>query len=222
MTDSTSRPWTPGTEWKQADDPRLFAPATQRNRDAILAVLREALPPAGLVLEVASGSGEHVVHFARALPGLTFQPSDPSPEALSSIAAWVAGSGLANIRQPLLLDAAAAQWPLAVADTLVCINMIHIAPWSAAQGLIAQAARILAPGAPLYLYGPYRRTGRPLEPGNAAFDASLRARDPAWGLRDLHEVAALAADAGFSAPEVTEMPANNLSLIFRKRAGTSP
>lgn len=218
---TSPQPWQPQAPNAKGDgaptgDARLFAPATQRNRDAILAVLRELLPARGLVLEIASGSGEHAVHFARALPELTFQPSDPSPEALASITAWAAAAETPNLRPPVLLDAAATAWPLTAADAVICINMIHIAPWQAAQGLIGGAAALLRPGAPLYLYGPYRRPGRELEPGNAAFDEQLRQRNPEWGLRDLDAVAELARQAGFGAPEVTEMPANNLSLVFRR------
>jgi hypothetical protein len=197
-------------------DPRQYAPATLRNRDVILDVLRRTLPPTGLVLEIASGSGEHVVHFARHLPGLTFQPSDPDPSGRASVAAWIEAAGVGNVRPPILLDAAAEAWPIAAADAVLCINMIHISPWRATEGLIAGAARLLAAGAPLYLYGPYRREGVPTAPSNEAFDASLRQRNPDWGLRRLEEVAALAAAKGFSTPEVIEMPANNLSVIFRK------
>lgn len=195
---------------------RLSAPSALRNREPILAVLRDVLPASGLVLEIASGSGEHAVRFAAALPGLTFQPSDPDASALASIAAWANESGLPNIRQPLQLDASAADWPLQSADAIICINMIHIAPWRAAQGLIAHAGRILPTGGVLYLYGPYRRPGRELEPSNLAFDESLRGRNPEWGLRELGAVAGLAAAAGFVAPEIIEMPANNLSLVFRR------
>ncbi len=207
--------WQPTADPQAAADPRLRAPSAQRNRDAILAVLADILPSSGLVLEIASGSGEHAVHFAGALPGLTFQPSDPSPDAVASIAAWAAESGLGNIRAPLVVDATAPDWPLEAADAILCINMIHIAPWAAAEGLFRQAGRLLKPGQPLYLYGPYRRSDRPLEPGNAAFDESLRSRDPAWGLRELDAVAALGAANGFGASEIIEMPANNLSVIFR-------
>lgn len=218
MSDRTSGPWEPSAAGVAADaDSRLFAPAAARNRDAILAVLRTALPATGLVLEIASGSGEHVVHLANALPTLTFQPSDPSAEALASIGAWTAHAGLPNIRPPLQLDAAADTWPLAKADAVLCINMIHIAPWSATLGLLRHAATMLGPGAPLCLYGPYRRPGRELEPSNAAFDESLKARNPEWGLRDLGAVAVAATQAGFGEPAVTEMPANNLSVVFRKR-----
>jgi SAM-dependent methyltransferase len=209
--------WQPTQDDRSAVDARLRAPAAQRNRDAILGVLREILPPSGLVLEVASGSGEHAVHFAAALPALTFQPSDPAPDALDSIAAWTRESGLRNILPPLLLDAGAPQWPIGAADAVLCINMIHISPWRATEGLFRQAGRLLKTGGPLYLYGPYRRPDRPLEPSNAAFDESLRSRDPEWGLRDLEAVETLAAANGFSPAQIIEMPANNLSLIFRKR-----
>ncbi|MBN9438398.1 DUF938 domain-containing protein [Bosea sp. (in: a-proteobacteria)] len=196
---------------------RQFAPSTQRNRDPILAVLRETLPAKGLVLEIASGSGEHAMHFAAALPGLSFQPSDPNAEARASIDAWAKEAALPNLLPALALDASTPGWPLARADAVICINMIHISPWAATQGLIAEAARLLPPGGPLYLYGPYRQSGVPLAPSNAAFDESLRGRDPRWGLRELDTVAALAAAAGFGPPEVTAMPANNLSVVFRKR-----
>lgn len=198
-------------------DTRLFAPSAQRNREPILAVLREALPPEGLVLEIASGSGEHAVHFAGALPHLAFQPSDPNEEALASIDAWAKASALPNLRPALRLDAMAPDWPIARADALICINMIHISPWAATAGLVGHAARRLPQGGPLYLYGPYRQSGVALAESNAAFDASLRGRNPEWGLRELDAVAALAAAAGFGAPEVTAMPANNLSVVFRKR-----
>ncbi|MEN0074846.1 MAG: DUF938 domain-containing protein [Paracraurococcus sp.] len=197
-------------------DTRRHAPATQRNRDPILAVLRRALPAAGLVLEVSSGSGEHAVHFAAALSGLTWQPSDPDPAARASIAAWAAEARLPNLRPPLALDAAAEPWPIDRADAVVCINMIHIAPWAAGLGLLRGAARLLPPGGPLILYGPYRQGGRHTAPSNAAFDAGLRAQDPAWGVRDLEAVAEAAAAAGFGAPEITAMPANNLALTFRR------
>ena len=196
---------------------RQFAPSAQRNRDPILAVLRETLPAKGLVLEIASGSGEHAMHFAAALPDLSFQPSDPNAEARASIDAWAKEAALPNLLPALALDASTPSWPLARADAVICINMIHISPWAATQGLIAEAARLLPPGGPLYLYGPYRQSGVPLAPSNAAFDESLRGRDPRWGLRELDTVAALAAAAGFGPPEVTAMPANNLSVVFRKR-----
>jgi SAM-dependent methyltransferase len=205
------------------NDARRYAPATERNRDAILAVLERHLPARGLVLELASGSGEHVVHFAAALPGLVFQPSDPDAPSRASIDAWAATTGLGNLRPSIALDATAARWPVEAADAVLCINMIHIAPWAAASGLMRGAARILEPGGILYLYGPYKRAGRHTAPSNDAFDRSLRARNPAWGVRDLEAVAALAEAAGFAAPLVEPMPANNLSLIFRRPSTeTSP
>jgi hypothetical protein len=197
-------------------DDRLYYPATQRNRDAILDVLRGVLPPSGIVLEIASGSGEHVAHFAQALPHLTFQPSDPDTEALRSIAAWTVEQRRDNIRPPVMLDASSEQWLVTTADAILCINMIHISPWPATLGLLRGAARILPTGAPLYLYGPYIRDDVVTAPSNEAFDASLKTRNPEWGLRHLDDVAAAARDAGFSAPKVTPMPANNLSVVFRK------
>lgn len=195
-------------------DARREAPAVARNRDAILDALRGILPPRGLVLEIASGSGEHALHFAAALPALTFQPSDPDAEARASIDAWCAG--VANIRPALALNAAAPDWPVDRADAVLCINMIHIAPWAACEGLMRGAARVLPPEAPLVLYGPFRRGGAHTAPSNAAFDDSLRSRDPAWGVRDLEAVAAEAAAAGFGPPAITPMPANNLTLAFRR------
>jgi hypothetical protein len=198
-------------------DQRLFAPATIRNRGPILDVLRTVLPPEGLVLEIASGSGEHVVHFATHMPALKFLPSDPSAEARGSIAAWIAASGVQNVLTPLALDAAAPSWPIARADAIVCVNMVHISPWAATVGLFALARAILPAGAPLYLYGPYKRNGAHTSPSNAAFDASLRLQDASWGVRDLEAVVAIGAEKGFGEPQIIEMPANNLSLIFRRR-----
>lgn len=197
-------------------DSRRHAPATARNREPILAVLRDVLPATGLVLEIASGTGEHAVHFGAALPSLDWQPSDPDAASRKSIAAWVAEAGLANVRAPLALDASSAQWPIARADTILCINMIHISPWAATQGLMAGAERVLGPGGVLYLYGPYRRADMPTAPSNEAFDADLRRRNSEWGLRDLEDVVALADRHGFSLDRVVEMPVNNLSVVFRK------
>lgn len=199
-------------------DRRLQYPATERNRDAILDVLSGALPATGLVLEIASGSGEHIVHFARAFPRLTFQPSDPEDAALQSIGAWTEDTGAANVLPPVMLDAAADGWPIATADAILCINMIHISPWRATEGLFRNASKLLREGSPLYLYGPYRRANVITAPSNEAFDASLKARNPEWGLRDLETVAALARTEGFSAPAIIEMPANNLSVVFRRLA----
>ncbi len=197
-------------------DARQFAPAAARNRDPILAVLRRVLPPQGLVLEVASGTGEHGVHMAAALPAIRWLPTDPSEEARASIAAWRAHAGPPNLLEPLALDAASDDWPVSRADAVVCINMIHIAPWEAALGLIRGAARLLPAGGPLALYGPYRRGGAHTAPSNAAFDESLRSRNPAWGVRDLDDVEEAAAAADFSGAEVVEMPANNLIVVFRR------
>ena len=195
---------------------KRHAPATARNRQPILDVLRPRLPAEGLVLEIASGSGEHAVHFAAALPHLVFQPSDPDADALASIDDWAATSGLANVRPAVALDAEAPTWPVEQAASVLCCNMIHIAPWSAAAGLITGAARVLSPGGLLYLYGPYRRGGRHTAPSNEAFDRDLKQRNPAWGVRDLEAVTELAAARGLAAPEIVEMPANNLSLVFRR------
>lgn len=200
--------------WDVDVNEALTAPAVARNRDAILAVLREILPDRGTVLEIASGSGEHAVHVAAALPGLDWLPSDPEPAARRSIAAHALRAGLANIRPPLALDAAAAAWPVARVDGIVCINMIHIAPWAATEGLMAGAGRVLSAGGVLFLYGPFREADRPFAESNAAFDASLRARDSAWGVRDLDAVSAEAARHGLSLVRRVAMPANNLSLIF--------
>lgn len=193
---------------------KRVAPATERNRDPIAAVLREMLPDRGTVLEVASGTGEHAVFFAGLFPGVEWQPSDPDPDALASIAAWRAEAGLANLAEPVLLDAAADDWPVREADAVVCINMVHISPWSATEGLVRGAARLLPAGAPLLLYGPYRRAGVPTAPSNEAFDASLRSRNPQWGLRDLEAVVAEAARSGLGFKRLWEMPANNLMLAF--------
>jgi SAM-dependent methyltransferase len=195
---------------------RRHAPATARNRQPILEVLRPRLPAVGLVLEVASGSGEHVMHFAAALPTLVFQPSDPDSAARASIDDWARESGLANVRPAVALDAQSKTWPVGQACAVLCSNMIHIAPWQAATGLIAGAGRLLSADGLLYLYGPYRRDGRHTAASNDAFDRDLRQRNPAWGVRDLEDVAACAQDNGFSVPEIVEMPANNLSLIFRR------
>ncbi|WP_449409902.1 DUF938 domain-containing protein [Methylobacterium komagatae] len=201
--------------WSSEGD-ALTAPAVARNRDAILAILTRILPASGTVLEVASGSGEHAVHFARALPHLVWQPSDPEPAALRSIAAHRRLAALSNLNEPVVLDAAAPVWPLGSAEAVLCINMIHIAPWTAAEGLMAGAGRLLSEGAPLVLYGPFREDGRPTAPSNEAFDVDLRVRDPRWGLRLLGEVSELAASHGLGLAERFEMPANNLTLVFRK------
>jgi SAM-dependent methyltransferase len=200
----------------EAHDLREYRPHVARNRDPILDVLRRVLPAHGLVLEVASGSGEHVAYFAEKLLALTWQPSDPDPTALASIAAHGVAANLTNLKPPLHLDVTAAQWPLHHADAVMCCNMIHIAPWAACEGLIAGAARVLPTGGILYLYGPYKVGGRHTAPSNKAFDTDLRRRNPQWGIRDLDDVTALAERNGLALVETVQMPANNLSVIFRR------
>ena len=195
-------------------DPRQVAPATERNRGPILDVLRRVLPAQGLVLEVASGTGEHVAHFARALPGLTFQPTEYEAARRASVDAWTAG--LPNVRSAVALDATSPVWPVAAAAAVFCANMIHIAPWSACAGLMTGAGRVLTPGGLLVVYGPFLRAGVPTAAGNLAFDAALRARDANWGVRDLEDVVALAARHRLRLDEVVEMPANNLMVVFRR------
>lgn len=201
---------------------RRFAPSAQRNRQAILDVLTRVLPQRGLVLELASGSGEHAVHFARNLPSLRWQPSDPDPGSRRSIDAHAdahahADSGQCpNLLPALDLDVTASEWPVHAADAIVCINMVHISPWAASEGLFAGAGRILPSGGVVYLYGPYKRNGRHTAPSNEAFDASLRQRNSAWGVRNLEDLTALATQADLALREVVEMPANNLSLVFAK------
>jgi hypothetical protein len=210
---ASSPPWMPDDG---GSDDRRHAPATLRNRDAIAAVLAEWLPATGTVLEVASGSGEHVVHFAATFPALQWQPSDPDPAGLVSIGAWCGEAGLPNIAPPLALDASADGWPIDNADAILCINMVHISPWAATLGLLAGAARLLPGGAPMILYGPYIEPDVPTADSNSAFDASLRTRDPKWGLRDLDDVKAVAAAARLAFAERRTMPANNLMLLFRR------
>jgi SAM-dependent methyltransferase len=197
-------------------DDRRSAPHVARNAEPIADVLRETLPATGLVLEVASGTGEHILHFAREFPKLLWQPSDPEPAAMRSIEAWRADAGLLNLLPAVSLDVRAAEWPVDRADAMICINMIHISPWFATAGLMRGAERLLGEGAPLCLYGPYRRAGVETAPSNEAFDESLRARDPEWGLRDLEAVVAEAEANGLRLDRVVEMPANNLTVMLRK------
>ena len=193
------------------------SPSTARNREPILEVLRARLADGSRVLEVASGAGEHAVFLAAALPSVRWQPTDRDAEALASIAAWRMAAGLANLAAPIRLDAAdASSWPEGPFEAVVCINMIHISPWAASEGLMAGAGRVLAPGGRLFLYGPYVETDVETAPSNLAFDESLKSRDPAWGLRDLAEVKALAAANGLRFAERIAMPANNLILVFKK------
>jgi len=215
-------PMRPGALYNDAmsnpQDPRRSSPAALRNRDPILDVLRRVLPAAGTVLEIAAGSGEHALYFGRALPHLIWQPSDPSAEARASIAAWLAREGAPNVRPPIDVDASQAEWPVVRAGAIVAINMVHISPWAATIGLMRNAGRLLPAGGVLYLYGPYRREGHAFAPSNAAFDAELKRRDPDWGVRDLADVEAEAEANGMMLAEIVAMPANNLSLIFRRTA----
>ena len=210
----TPQPWMPDDGGAAA---KRHAPATLRNRDAIATVLADWLPLAGTVLEVASGSGEHVIYFAAALPRLEWQPSDPDPAGLASIAAWRAEAGLDNIRPPVPLDASAADWAVGEVDAILCINMVHISPWAATVGLFTQGAKRLQKGAPLILYGPYFRKDHEAAPSNLAFDESLRARNAQWGVRWLEDVNELAEAKGLALKEVREMPANNLMLLYRRK-----
>jgi SAM-dependent methyltransferase len=200
----------------ETSDRRLYFPHVARNREPILEVLRRVLPPQGLVLEIASGGGEHAAYFASNLPGVIWQPTDANSEMFESIAAHRAAAGVANLLAPLDLDVTAEQWPVARAEAMVCCNMIHIAPWAVTEGLIAGAGRTLARDGLLYLYGPYKIDGRHTAPSNEDFDASLGARNPLWGVRDLTEVSSLARRHGFALAETVPMPANNLSVIFRR------
>ncbi len=195
------------------------APAAARNAGAILEALRDVLPVAGTVLEIGSGSGQHIVALADAFPSIHWIPSDPAPRAPASIAARAEASGAGNIATPLDLDVTAPDWAAALdgpLDAMVCINVLHITPWAVCEGLMAGAGRLLATGAPLYLYGAYKRGGAHTAPSNEAFDRSLRQRDPAWGVRDLDDVVACAEAAGLGLDRVVEMPANNLSVILRR------
>ena len=197
-----------------------FAPSAERNKGPILDVLARVLPRNGLVLEIASGTGQHVVHFAKSLPHLTWQPSDPDPEVRESIVLRIREEQRANINGALDLDVTKLPWPLETADAIVAINMIHIAPWAATLGLFEGARSLLAAGDVLFLYGPYRRFGRHTAESNAQFDLDLRARNPEWGVRDLEAVSDVAATAGFSLAEIVEMPANNFSLVFVRGPAT--
>jgi len=201
-----------------ATDPRLYHAHVARNRAPILDVLKRVLPASGLVVEIASGSGEHAVYFAGALPDISWQPTDFDASALASIAAHRAAAAVPNLLSPLRLDTTAQPWPIAQADAVVCNNMIHISPWAVTEGLMGGASRVLRSGGILFLYGPYKIDGRHTAPSNEDFDASLRARNAEWGIRDLGDVTDLAARHGFALAETVPMPANNLSVIFRRGA----
>lgn len=195
---------------------RRSAPAALRNREPIADILDEWLPATGLVLEIASGTGEHSVYFARRFPDLEWQPSDIHPDALSSIEAWGDSAGLPNLRPPLAINAAIPDWPIDRADAILSINMVHISPWKSAVGLIEGAARLLAPSAPLMLYGPWLKDDVPTAPSNLDFDADLKRRNPEWGLRRVEDFAAAASDRGFALVDIRQMPANNTMLHFRR------
>ena len=197
-------------------DARRSSPSALRNRGPIADVLERVLPPSGLVLEIASGTGEHVTFFARRMPHLTWQPSDPDPEARASVAALLADEERPNVRAPMALDAAASGWPVERADAIVCINMIHIAPLASLDGLMAGAARLLPVGGPLVLYGPYKIGGVHTAPSNEEFDAWLKTRDPRWGVRDLELVIDVASEHGIDLLERIAMPANNFVLVMRR------
>jgi hypothetical protein len=195
---------------------KQHAPSTERNRDDILGVLRQVLPARGTILEIASGSGQHAVHFAPHFPAALWQPSDRTAESLASIRAWSAEAGVPNLRDPLELDVTAPDWPVESADAIVNINMLHISPWAACEGLMAGAARVLNAGAPLFYYGAFLRQDRETAPSNLAFDRSLRDRDATWGVRQLEDVIALAESCGLTHDRVVDMPNNNYSLVLRR------
>jgi len=198
-------------------DRRVISPSAARNREPILSVIRRVFPEKGKVLEIASGTGEHAVFVARALPGLVWQPSDPDAQARDSIAAWIERERLANVLPPLDIDVRAKDWDVkAPFDAVVAINMIHISPWQATLGLFEGAGRLLRANGVLLLYGPYQRDGRHTAPSNAAFDRSLKERNPSWGVRDIADVARVGAESGFKLRETVDMPANNLSVVFVK------
>jgi hypothetical protein len=203
---------------KQADG-KWFTATAERNKDPIIDVLTRVLPKRGVVLEIASGTGQHVINFAKAFSGLTWQPSDPDAELCESIALRVRDERRPNVNPPVDLDVTRLPWPLRTADAVVCINMIHVAPWSATLALFEGAKALLPAQHVLFLYGPYRRFGRHTSESNARFDADLRAQDPEWGLRDLEAVSEVAGRAGFALAEIVEMPANNFSLVFQRREG---
>ena len=206
-------------EDRAVDAQRLFSPSAARNRDPILQMLQSILPPQGSMLEIASGTGEHVVHFARGLPGWRFQPTEFDEASRQSVRAWIAHEDLANVAAPVTLDARADTWDVEQSgpfDAVLSLNMIHIAPWAAAQGLFRGAGRVLKPGGLLLLYGPFQENGVHNAPSNAAFDASLRARDPDWGVRDIRDLQALANENGLTLRQRQAMPANNQTLTFVK------
>ncbi len=195
---------------------RRFAPAASRNRGPIADVVLPRLAQGARVLEIGSGTGEHVIHLAALRPDTIWQPSDPDPACRESIAAWTAHTGLANIAPPVDLDVRTAPWPVAEADFILCCNLIHIAPWTCTAALLQGAGRVLGAGGRLLLYGPFRRGGNHTAATNAAFDAALRRQDPDWGVRNLEDVAALAAGNNLEFVEAVPMPANNICAVFER------
>ena len=192
------------------------SPAAERNKTPILEVLQKVLPDNGLVLEIASGSGQHLFHFAKALPQLTWQPSEFKSELNQWIQSQLDQHSWPNIKAPLQLDVMQSPWPVDYADAVININMIHITPWTATEALFAGAGRILTSNGILFCYGPYRRFGGHTAPSNQAFDQQLRAQNPDWGIRDIEELEILANEAQLKLVEIIDMPSNNFSLIFRK------
>lgn len=220
MSDKPHSPYLVAISQETRATRKHHAPAAARNTAPILDVLRGVLPEMGRALEIASGTGQHIAAFAEAFPGIDWQPSDPDAAARDSIAAWVAESGRGNLAPPLPLDVTVADWERAIEsgiDAILCINMIHISPWAAGAGLLRGSGRLLRPGGLLYLYGPYKRGGRHTAPSNAAFDWSLRQRNPDWGVRDVDDVLEAAASLGFDPAGVVAMPVNNLSVLLRRR-----
>jgi len=197
---------------------RLVSPSAERNKGPIGEVLQRVLPEHAFVLEIASGTGQHVVHFAKMMPSITWQPSEIDRDCLDSISAWLASENLPNVRAPMSLDVEQSPWPIVPADAIVSINMVHIAPWSATEALMRGAERVLSSDGLLYLYGPYNRGGRHTSRSNQVFDAQLRAQNPEWGVRELEGVVVVAGRAGFDLFGTYEMPANNLSVVFRRRS----
>jgi len=199
---------------QKLDDGRWFTGSVERNKDPILNLLKRVLPHTGLILEIGSGTGQHVAHFAKALPELTWQPSDPDDEFRDSIRLWTKLESLDNVRAPIDLEVCRFPWPVTRADAVLCVNMIHVAPWAATQALFSGAKCVLDWGGLLVLYGPYLRFGRHTAASNEVFDAQLRANDPSWGLRDLEKVVEIADQAGFRLAEIVEMPANNFGVVL--------
>ncbi len=198
------------------DSLRRHAPATLRNREPVLSILHDILPDSGTVLEIASGSGEHVAYLAPHFPGLEWQPTDIDRDNFASIQSWTDDVG-GNIRAPVYLDTRESSWPTDTVSAIMCMNMLHISPWDSAVGLMAGARRVLGTDGILFIYGPFRQRGVAFAPSNASFDEFLQMQDPAWGVRDLDDVEALANKHGLVLEKVVEMPANNLSIIFRRR-----